>query len=737
MTRTRRRLRLAGAAVAVSALLLLAPRGASAQESIAKAASDAALEEIGNRAYDDAITLLDAAVLNCKKNKCSDATFAEIHVNLGIAHGLKGDADKARSNFIEGLKRKADVEPSALFMTRKLKQLWSEAKEAAKAQAPKAPAPERKESARPMAVPAKGTASSASAKKSSEPTPLTPEQSEAIATAKTLLDSNEWEGCLATMIQSLAGGDYAAGKLMSARCQDKGDLLIEAKADAEMALKLAKADNDDALAKEASAFVGELDDNIPRINLKFQAGVTDLAVKMDGSKVKADKIREPIAHNPGTALIEVTGRRGGEPYEFSKKVTFQRSESIALDVVSTETPLQACYRKARNANERKTCDDKYNPAAKGLNFKAGLEVSSYNDTNQVDVVSPAIYFAAVQPTQGWNFGGQAIVDVVSTASADIVAMASRRFDQARVGGSVGGGYKVGPATVGVSAATSIENDYVARSAGVNVSADLFEKMVSPYLTYDFGFDILGRARTTFDVFSRDLYRHTVNFGASVIFNPSTVGVLGGTVEADLGDSSKPYRHVPMFDASVAPEIPVAASPALVAAGRLPMMPFEQLPSSRMRYAVLIGALHRLETSTIRASERVYMDDWGQLASTTDVRFLWDFYEAKGADGSPGYPQLRLTPHGRFNVQGPVSFWQRAYVASQNVSGYEIPMYRTGDRELGPLWSATGGVGLRSAFNQVVSLTVQLEGVYTRFLDHLYLFDRWGLFTASTLELEFD
>jgi len=272
---------------------------------------------------------------------------------------------------------------------------------------------------------------------------------------------------------------------------------------------------------------------------------------------------------------------------------------------------------------------------------------------------------------------------------------------------------------------------------VNLSADVFDKMVSPYLTYDFGFDILGRAQTAFDVFSRDLYRHTINFGASVIFNPSTVGILGGTVELNFGDASKPYRHVPMFDATVAPEIPVAASAALVAAGRLPMMPFEQLPTSRQRYAALLGVLRRFETSTFRATERLYMDDWGQLASTTDLRFLWDFYEKKGANGTPGYPQLRLTPHARFNIQGPVSFWQRAYVASQSVDGYQLPQFRTGDRELGPLWAVTGGIGLRTAFNRVASLGVQVEGVYTRFLDHLYLFDRWGLFSSSTLELEFD
>ena len=30
--------------------------------------------------------------------------------------------------------------------------------------------------------------------------------------------------------------------------------------------------------------------------------------------------------------------------------------------------------------------------------------------------------------------------------------------------------------------------------------------------------------------------------------------------------------------------------------------------------------------------------------------------------------------------------------------------------------------------------VQAEGIYTQFLDHILVYDRWALFTATTLEL---
>ena len=57
-------------AAALGALCFAVPTVASAQEAVARAAADAAIEQIGARAYDDAIELLDAAIASCGKNKC-------------------------------------------------------------------------------------------------------------------------------------------------------------------------------------------------------------------------------------------------------------------------------------------------------------------------------------------------------------------------------------------------------------------------------------------------------------------------------------------------------------------------------------------------------------------------------------------------------------------------------------------------------------------------------------------
>src|SRR5690606_6772392 len=137
------------------------------------------------------------------------------------------------------------------------------------------------------------------------------------------------------------------------------------------------------------------------------------------------------------------------------------------------------------------------------------------------------------------------------------------------------------------------------------------------------------------------------------------------------------------------------------------------------------------------SERVYLDSWGQWGSTTDARVFWDAYAAEGEGAQGGFPQLTLGLHGRFHLQGGASFWERAYVGQVTTVGYTLPRYRTGDRELGPLFTVTAALGGRVALSEAAALGLTLEGIYTQFLDHLYLYEKYGLFTASVLEIQID
>jgi hypothetical protein len=95
------------------------------------------------------------------------------------------------------------------------------------------------------------------------------------------------------------------------------------------------------------------------------------------------------------------------------------------------------------------------------------------------------------------------------------------------------------------------------------------------------------------------------------------------------------------------------------------------------------------------------------------------------------------------VQNGVSFWQKAYV-STNSNGdpgtWDIPLYRTGDRELGPLWTADGGAGFRWYLGsdqdpRTWQIGISADAMYTSFLDDLYVVSRTGLLGALVLEAE--
>jgi hypothetical protein len=134
--------------------------------------------------------------------------------------------------------------------------------------------------------------------------------------------------------------------------------------------------------------------------------------------------------------------------------------------------------------------------------------------------------------------------------------------------------------------------------------------------------------------------------------------------------------------------------------------------------------HRFDDSTLILWDRAYADSWGLLAGTSDARWVLELSR-----------RVSVWPHFRFHTQSQVSFWRRAYVGSIASGQVVIPEYRTGDRELGPLWSATLGPGLRfdlgSDDPDTASVELGVEGTYTDFRDTLYIDHRWaGLAVAG-------
>ena len=359
---------------------------------------------------------------------------------------------------------------------------------------------------------------------------------------------------------------------------------------------------------------------------------------------------------------------------------------------------------------------------------ASLETAAYTDSDRVTIFTPAISGTVENVVDGATLQGSYLVDVVSAASVDIIATASRRWHEVRHAGTLSGEYKPRDLGVGFSASVSNEPDYFSYGASGHLSYDLDEKNTSIFFGYGYGHDTIGRGGTPFTTFARALQRGSFLLGVDQVMGPSTLASLSFGAILENGDQSKPYRYIPMFSASEAAKVQPGASLEYVNAHRLVERPLEQLPLARRRFSLTGQIAQRLESSTIRASERAYIDNWGVKASTTDARWLFDVAE-----------RVRVWPHFRFHAQTPAVFWQRAYV-SEGQSGFSLPEFRTGDRELGPMWAVTGGAGTKlflgsSAHPHFFAIAFEADAVYTSYLDDLFISSRTGVLGSITLQLE--
>lgn len=648
---------------------------------------------------DGALKKLNDALKSCAGAACEPNTRAQIYVSIAIVQGAgKKESAKATASFESAIREDPKIVPDRQFMTKELIKLFAEAKANVK-KGGGGPAP-----ARP---------------------PPTKAQLDALAPAIAQLAQKNWSECMGTGIAAMADTEFAQGKLVVAECEDLGGLILEATADAKLASKYADEELNTTVRKQADDLLTKLTNDTPSLVLVIPREIDNPEVTVDGIAIPKDKADKPIPHNPGKAVIEVKGKKGSFPVDFKTTESIDRGERVTVNVTAgtgNTSAVQACLASARTAAELNLCIET-GGKGRGLTFKGGFEVTSYNDSTNVDVFTPTGFISAENPTAGWRIGASYTVDVVTNASPDIVATATRRFDEVRNAGTLAAEVKLGPVRAGIDGGVSIEPDYVARTVGAALSSDLVNKQLTPTLAYHLSFDILGRAHTPFATFHRNILTHSIDLGASVVLSPSSLLVIGGTVELEKGDTSKPYRHVPMFSAATAKAIPRGATPELVSSVRVPIDPFEQLPDHRERFAILGRFAHRFESATLRADERFYIDTWGLKASTTDARFLYDVNK-----------RFRVGPHVRFNIQSPVDFWKRAYVATQNGDLWNPPKYRAGDRELGPLFTATVGGGIRYVLTDLLAINVEAEGLYTQFLDTIYVYDRWGFFSATTLEI---
>ncbi len=401
-------------------------------------------------------------------------------------------------------------------------------------------------------------------------------------------------------------------------------------------------------------------------------------------------------------------------------------EASAGSTASPEAPPSTGAPATAAADVNATVEPPPKPSS-NLTARISGQMAAYQDSTATTVFTPSVGASVENPTSGWGINGRYLVDMVSAASPDIVATASPRWEEVRHAGNLGAKYKPGNFGVSAYGSASYTPDYLSLGGGGQLTQDLDEKNLTLVEGYGYGRDTIGRTGTPFSVFSRELEYHAFSLGVSRVVNPALVLALFGDAVLESGDQSKPYRYIPMFAPDAAARVTRGASPDDVAALRINARPLEQLPLSRQRWAATGRLAWRFTGSTLRLEERGYTDSWGMLASTTDARYLVDVGD-----------RVILWPHVRVHFQNGVDFWKRAYTAN---GPNDLPAFRTGDRELGPLRNLGLGAGTRIALGKAGRvddwlLTASVDGTWTSFADALYVKERFSIIGVVGLEVTF-
>ncbi len=719
-----------------SALVVARPAWAAGEDASVSAAVGQIMTEEYPSNLGPAKKKLQDQLAICNRKGCSGPIKAQVLISIGMVTSQLGGADEAKASFAGALQADPSAKLPTSGVTPNIKSQWEDAKKTAPAAAPPPPAGGEEPPPPPPGgeEPAAGRA------------PPGWKSYDAFVLAIAALKADQ-EGRIDECVEKDKGSlkleDQPRTRLHLASCEARIGKLVDALRDAQKALEAGLAKQDAGVMKVARVRVKELLDRIPHVTFIPPTGVTDLEVKFDDRPVPIESLTKKFSVDPGKHVVKAEGSVNGLASAFEQEVDVKERElaTIRITLKPTSTPGGVvtegqikCMLAAKTQEEVQKCLPQ---SQKSLVIRVATDVSGYSDTNHVNVFSPGINGSLVSPTAGWNAGAHYILDVVSAASPDIVSTASPPFLEQRHAFGATGGYKPGLYGGQGSFNVSREPDYLSVNGGIAGTADLNDKLVTPRLAYSFSYDTIGRGPSNplgdITPYKGTLRTHEFDMGVTFVMSPTSILLVGASLQFERGDQSKPYRYVPMFDAErVAPFVPVGATVDLVNRSRLPVRPLEQLPTSRDRYAV--GARYNIRiggNATLRLEERLYYDTWSTKATTTDARYMVDLSR-----------HLRVWPHMRLHYQSAANFYQLAYSAVKDRDGTLIlPTYRTGDRELAPLVTITAGgggrIGLGAPEGETqYGITVVGDVMYSKFFNSLFVTTRTGIYGTVAFDVEF-
>ena len=299
----------------------------------------------------------------------------------------------------------------------------------------------------------------------------------------------------------------------------------------------------------------------------------------------------------------------------------------------------------------------------------------------VEIDGPSV-LVRKQAGKSFSFVGNYYVDMISSASIDVITQASP-YREERTQWSMGVDYMRGNTTMSVNYVSSKESDFDATTYAFSVSEDMFGDLTTLTLSYAYGEDVVGRSDDP--TFRRDNRRQHYGIGLTQILTRNLIATLNFETITDEGFLNNPYRSVRYVDPGSA--IGYSFEPELY-------------PETRTSNALGLRARYFLPyRAALEAEYRYFTDTWDIDAHTAALTYVhpWGPFTFEGKV--------------RYHDQTGAAFFRDLFPRS------EATNFRGRDKELSPLTSYTFG-----------------GKVSYEFLDPN---QGWGIFKRGTLNFSFD
>ena len=252
-----------------------------------------------------------------------------------------------------------------------------------------------------------------------------------------------------------------------------------------------------------------------------------------------------------------------------------------------------------------------------------------------------------------SFVGNYYVDVVSSASIDVITTASP-YSEERKQWSLGMDYLRGNTTMSIGYTSSVESDFDATTYSLSVSQDMFGDLTTLTLSYAYGDDVVGNSSDP--TFERQNRRQHYGVGLTQILTRNLITTLNFETITDEGYLNNPYRSVRYADSGSA----IGYS-------------YEQelYPNTRTSNAVGLRAKYYLPyRAALQAEYRFFIDTWDIEGHTAALSYV-----------HPWGPWT-FTGKYRYHDQTGASFFSDLFPRS------EATNFRGRDKEISPLTSHT-------------------------------------------------